>query len=123
MDLNSKLLQAFLRDVRLRKELLLYGDLPEADYKYYDLLVQETRDIAWGDVVDVLEGCAPFQITYPSPVDQYPDDAKVYGTKGVYMVKTQEGIEFFSTKRAALELANSVSKVSWKVAKEMGYVD
>ncbi len=98
-------------------------ELSEDEYKSYDHLDQDKQDIAAENVINALEAYAPLQVYFPSPVDQYPDDAKVFGVRGAYMVCIEGNREFFSTKRAAMQLANYVSRVSWKVAKEMGYLD
>jgi hypothetical protein len=123
MWLSSKTVRAVLRDRKLRRHLLRDKELSEADYKTYDSLDQEKRDAVSENVINVLEAYAPFQIAYPSPVDEYPDDAQVYGTKGLYMVRTGDSIEFFSTKRSAVQIASTRSRVSWKIAREMGYLD
>jgi hypothetical protein len=123
MWLTSKTVQAVLRDRKLRRCLLRDKELSEAEYRSYDLLSQDKQDIAAENVINALEAYAPVQVVFPSPVDQYPDDAKVSGTRGAYMVCIQGDREFFSTKRAAMQLAKEVSRESWKVAKEMGYLD
>ena len=121
MSFTTKNVLTILRDRKLRDALLDDEDLTEQDYKSFDYLDQEKRDIAWENIVNALELYAPFQISYPSPIDQYPDDARVYGTRGFYMVWTQDDTYFFTTKRSALRFAESSSKVSWKIAREMGY--
>jgi hypothetical protein len=121
MSITTKNVLAILRDSKMRDNLLRDEDLTEQDYKSFDSLDQEKMDIASDNVVSTLESYAPFQISYPSPIDQYPDDAQVYGTRGFYMVRTQDDTYFFTTKRAALRFAESSSKVSWKIAREMGY--
>jgi len=123
MWLTSKTVQAVLRDRKLRRCLLRDKELSEAEYRAYDLLTQDKQDIAAENVINASEAYAPVQVVFPSPVDQYPDDATISGTRGVYMVCIQEDREFFSTKRAAMQRANEVSRESWKVAKEMGYLD
>jgi hypothetical protein len=123
MSINSKTVRAVLRNRKLRKSLLHDNGLNEDDYKNYDLLDEEKRDIAFDSLINALEAYAPFQECYPSPVEQFPDDVWVYGTRGIYMVRTQEGINFYTTKRAALQYASALSKVSWKLAREMGYLD
>jgi hypothetical protein len=123
MWLTSKTVQAVLRDRKLRRCLLRDKELSEAEYRSYDHLDQEKQDIAAENVINALEAYAPVQVFFPSPVDQYPDDAKVFGARGVYMVCIEGNRKFFSTKRAAMQLATSVSRVSWAIAKEMGYLD
>lgn len=123
MWLTSKTVRAVLRNRKMRRCLLPDEELTEEDYRNYDLLDEEKRDSASENVINALEAYAPFQVFYPSPVEQYPDDAAIFGARGVYMVRTQDGIDFYSTKRAAVQFASSLSRVSWKVAKEMGFLD
>ena len=123
MSLTSKIVRAVLCHPEMRSWLLRDKHLTEDEYRNFDLLDKDKRDCASDNVIEALEGFAPFQIRYGSPVDQYPDDASVCGLRGAWMLKTQDGTEFFSNKRAAIHLASSISRTSWAVAKEMGHFD
>ena len=122
MWLTSKTVRAVLRDKKLRKYLLSDRDISEAEYLSFDLLDEEKRDVASENVINVLDAFAPLILIYSSPVEHLPDDAAIYGTRGVYMLITQDGREFFSRKRDAIRLAESISKVSWEIAEQEGLI-
>jgi hypothetical protein len=122
--LTSKTTRAIIRDPKLRKQLLSRRNgLSEIDYTSFDLLVSERRDLVSDQIIETLEAWAPFQLCYPSPIEQYPHDVKIFGTRGIYMVRTQEGETFFSNRRSAIRFADSLSKVSWQLAEAEGLLD
>ncbi len=122
MWLTSKTVRAVLRDRKLRKHLLSNRDLSETDYLSFDTLDEDKRDVASENVINVLKAFAPLILIYSSPVEQFPNDAEVYGTRGVYMVITQDGEELFSRKKDAIRSAESISKVSWEIAEQEGLI-
>ena len=122
MWLTSKTVRAVLRDRKLRKHLLSNSDLSETDYLSFDSLDEDKRDIASENVIDVLEAFAPLTLIYSSPFEHLPNDAEVYGTRGIYMVITQEDREFFSKKTDAIRSAEAASKVSWEISEQEGLV-
>jgi hypothetical protein len=118
---TSKHIKALLNDKELRFHLLKNNELTIEDYKNYDNLNDDKLDIANDEIFGVLAGYAPFQLYYTSPVEQFPDDAKIYGTKGVYLVMTQDDSVVFSRKNEALKFANDISKNSYSIAEAAGY--
>ena len=88
MILNSELVGAILRDHTLKRYLLSENGISEADYRRFDKLGDEKKDIASENILNTLMAFAPFMIFYPSPIEQYPDDVQVYGTRGAYLVTT-----------------------------------
>ena len=119
---TSKHIKALLKDNELSFRLLENNELTIEDYKNYDKLSGEKLDTANDEIFDVLQGYAPFQRCYPSPIDQLPDDASIYGTRGVYLVITQDDSVVFSVKREALKYANQISYHSFSIAKAEGYL-
>ena len=122
MWLTSKTVRAALRDKKLRTHLLSYSDLSEAEYLSFDSLDEEKRDVASEDIENVLKAFAPLILIYSSPVEHMPNDAEVYGTRGVYMVISQDIEEIFTRKKDAIRFAESISKVSWEIAEQEGLV-
>ena len=55
----------------------------------------------------------------PPPFEQLPDDAWIYGTKGVYIVSNQDGSVLFTRKIDAVRYANNISSVSWEIAHDL----
>jgi hypothetical protein len=121
MWLTSKTVRAVLKDRKLKKILLSDKSLTEEDYLSFDTLDDHRRDTVSENVIDALTTAA-FVFAYPSPVEQFPDDATVYGTRGVYMVITQDDTEFFSRKKDAIRFAESISTVSWEIASQEGLI-
>lgn len=121
MSLSSKHVKALLRDEALKNKLLSNQELSLQDYEHFDHLSFDKMDIASEEVINTLEAYAPFNVIYASPVEGLPNDAVIYGAKGVYMVTNQDGCVFFTRKRDALNYAGGISAVSWVVAKAQGY--
>jgi hypothetical protein len=46
-----------------------------------------------------------------------------YWSKGVYIVRTQDGCVFFTRKADAVRYADEISKVSWEIALNEGLVE
>jgi hypothetical protein len=109
------MIRALLRETVLRESLLQDGAIAENDCLLYDHLPQERREQIQAEVAEVLQGLASFHLVYSSPVDELPDDATVYGARGIYMVVNQDVREYFSQKRQAVRFADSLSRVSWSV--------
>ncbi len=123
MWINSKIVISVLHDKKLKKNLLRSKDVTEDDYKSFDSLSSDKRELAEYNLIETLKAFSPFIISFPSPIEQYPDDANIYGTRGAYMVTTQDGISFFNLKRAAIKHASDISKVSWEIARSEGLLD
>jgi hypothetical protein len=122
--LTSKTTRAVIRDSKLRKHLLCRRTgLSEDDFKSFDLLESERRDLVSDQIVEVLDAWAPFRLCYPSPIEQYPHGVEIFGTRGIYIVRTQEGLSFFSNRRSAIRFATSLSTVSWQLAESEGLLD
>lgn len=123
MGITAKHVRAVLRNEKLKELLLLPSkELTLEDYKNYDNLNEEKLDIANENIIDAMEGYAPFSAYYPSPVEHLPDDAVIYGTKGFYFCTNQDGRVYFSNKKEALRYASEMSKTSWDDARAEGLV-
>lgn len=123
MTMLAKHVRAFLRDEVLKQQLIEGGELTLFEYENYDKLSAEKKAVAYQNIEDILTGSAPFEVKYPSPIDVYPDDANVFGTRGIYFVCGQDETMIFGNKRAALRFADALSNSSWALAKECGYLD
>jgi hypothetical protein len=123
MWINSKLIISILQNNKLKKNLLRSKEVSEDEYKSFDSLPYEKRALAEEHLIETLKAFSPFIVSYPSPIEQYPDDANIYGTRGAYMVTTQDGTVFFHLKRAAIQYASDISKVSWEIARSEGFLD
>ncbi len=121
MSLSSKHVKALLRDQNLKKILLSNQELSVQEYEDFDNLSFEKMDAALEEIINTLEAFAPFSRIYSSPVDFLPDDAVIYGTKGIYLLRNQDGYIFFSNKKEVLKYAGDISRVSWQVAEAQGY--
>ena len=115
---EPKHIRAILRDAGLRKVLLSNKSVPLEKYHKYDQQTLEVQDEIVETIDNVLQAFAPFQLYYSSPVEQLPDDAWIYGTKGVYVVNNQDGNVLFTRKIDAIRYANKLSKVSWETAED-----
>jgi hypothetical protein len=114
---DLKHIRAILRDPTLRKELLKDKNIPLEAYIKFDQQTEEMRDEIIENIDGVLQAFAPVQICYPSPYDNLPDDAWIYGAKGVYVVSNQDGNILFTRKIDAFKYANEISAVSSDIAK------
>ena len=115
MWLTSRTIKALLRDRGLRKNLLIDKGLSEEDYLSFDTLDEDRRETISENIINLLKSDALI-LVFSSPVEQFPDAATVYGTRGAYMVVTQDGTEFFSRKKDAIKYAESINKVLWEIA-------
>jgi hypothetical protein len=112
-----KHIKAILRDHTLRKELFEEKTIPLEAYLKFDQQTPEMRDEIIENIDGVLQAYAPVQCYYPSPYENFPDDAWIYGTKGVYVVSNQDGDVLFTRKIDAFKYANGISAVSWDIVK------
>ena len=118
-----KHIRAVMQDAVLRKLLIKNGSLTLEKYINFDQQCPETQDEIVENIDETLQAHAPFQLHYSSPVEQLPDDAWIYGTKGVYVVRNQDGCILFTRKAAAVRYADEMSKVSWIIARDEGLVE
>jgi len=110
-----KHIRAMLRDPALRK-LLSDKAIPLEKYHQFEKQSPEMQDEIVDSIDNLLQAYAPFQLFYPSPFEHLPDDAWIYGTKGVYVVRNQDGRVLFSRKIYAVRYANSISSGSLDIA-------
>ena len=118
-----KHIRAVLQDAALRKLLLDNESLPLEKYINFDQQCREIQDEIVENIDEILQAHAPFQSHYSSPVQQLPDDAWIYGTRGVYVVRNQDGCILFTRKVAAVRYADEMSEVSWNIARDEGLVE
>ena len=83
----------------------------------------ELQDEIIENVNETLQAYGRFQLRYPSPVEQLPEDAWIYGTTGVYVVANQDGYVVFTRKVNAVRYADQMSSVSWQVASSEGWIN
>jgi hypothetical protein len=120
---ESKHINAVLRDTKLRAWLLKSTSIPLEIYSSFDQQSPEMQDEIIENIDEILQAYAPFQARYSSPVEQLPDDVLIYGTRGIYVVCTQDGFVLFTKKVEAVRYVNEISKVSWEVARNEGLID
>ena len=118
-----KHVRAAVRDPTLQRALLEDGQISLEKFKNFDQQDADTQDEITETVDSTLQALAPFQLYFSSPVDGLPDDAWVYGTRGVYVVQNQDGSIVFSQKKDALRYASDISEVSWKIAEGEGLIN
>ena len=124
MTLNIKHIKATLRNKHLKKYLLKNKNLTIQDYLNYDVSNEEKQDEIYQEILGVMRAFAPEMINYGTPIEEYPDDALFFGTRGFYIVETPDlNIEFFTNRNEALKYAKAISKNSWEVAKQSGWLD
>ena len=116
---EPKHIRAILRDAALRKKLLVNKAIPLEKYDQFDKQSPELQDEIVENIDGVLQAYAPVQLYYRSPFEQLPDDAWIYGTKGVYVVSNQDGRALFTRKIDAVRYANNMSSVSWETARDL----
>lgn len=115
---EPKHIRAIMRDAALREVLLRNKSIPLEKYQKFDQQTPEVQDEIVEAIDNVMQAFAPFQLYYSSPVEQLPDDAWIYGTKGVYVVNNQDGNVSFTRKIDAMRYANKLSKISWETAED-----
>ena len=118
-----KHIKAVLRDPGLREELIESGSIPLEKYNFFDQQDLNTQNEIIENIDEIMQASAPFQALHPSPCEHLPDDAWIYGTKGVYVVRTQDGCVLFTRKADAVRYADEISKVSWEIAINEGWVE
>lgn len=123
MSLSNKNVQAILRNKKIRQELLSSTMLSLEDYANFENLNDEKADEAYENIKNCMEAFATVILHYPSPVEQYPDDAVLYGVRGFYYVETQDVIKYFSSKKEALKFADDISSYSWDLADDLGLTE
>ena len=109
MNLNSHHVKAILRVKKLKNELLLGGQITEDDFKNYDFLTGEIKELATAEVMYVMHnGFADSICTYSNPVEQYIDPIIIYGERGIYLVheKDSDVFTFFTNRKEAEKYAN-----------------
>ena len=116
---ESKHIRAVLRDAGLRKKLLGNKAILLEQYNQFEQQSPEMQDEIVENIDDVLQAYAPVQLYYPSPFEQLPHDAWIYGTKGIYVVSNQDGSVLFTRKVDAVRYANNISSVSWEIARDL----
>jgi len=119
MSLSNKNVQAILRNNKIRQELLSSTTLSLEDYANFENLNDEKADEAYENIMNCMQAFATVILHYPSPVEQYPDDAVLYGVRGFYFVETQDDITYFSSKKEAVKFADDISSNSWDLAEEL----
>jgi hypothetical protein len=123
MSLSNKNVQAILRNKKIRQELLASTTLSLEDFANFEKLNDEKADEAYENIMNCMQAFATVILHYQSPVEQYPDDAVLYGVRGFYYVETQDVIKYFSSKKEALKFADDISFNSWNLADELGLTE
>ena len=109
MNLNANHVKAILKVKKLKKELLLDGQVTESDFRNYDLLTDEKKELATAQVMYVMHhGFADSICYYSNPVEQGIDPIIIYGERGIYLVHERDSAEitFFTNRRDAEKYAN-----------------
>ena len=81
-----KHVRAAVRDPKLQRALLEDVQISLEKFKNFDQQDADIQDEIIEIVDSTLQALAPFRLYFSSPGDGLPDDAWVYGTKGVYVV-------------------------------------
>lgn len=123
MSLSNKNVKAILRNKKIKQELLKSTTLSLEDYANFENLNDEKKDEAYENIMNCMEAFATLILHYPSPVEQYPDDAVLYGVSGFYYVKLEDDIKYFSSKKEAVKFADEISSNSWNLAEKMGLTE
>ena len=109
MNLNANHVKAILKVKKLKKELLLDGHVSESDFRNYDMLTGEKKELATAQVIYVMNhGFADSICSYSNPVEQGIDPIIIYGERGIYLVheRDQEAFTFFTNRKEAEKYAN-----------------
>jgi len=123
VNLSNQQVRSLLRDEKILKVLMAAEDFSLDDYENYESLSQDKKDIVFENIKNTLEFCGSFQARYPSPVEQYPDDASISGVRGLYILTSWDDVRVYKNKRDALIYAGDLSKESWKIMRDDGLVD
>lgn len=123
MSLSNKNVKAILRNKKIKKELLNLTTLSLEDYANFENLNDEKKDEAYENIMNCMQAFATLILHYPSPVEQYPDDAVLYGVRGFYYVELEDDIKYFSSKKEAVKFADEISSNSWDLAEELGLTE
>lgn len=123
MSLSNKNVQAILRNKKIKQELLNSTTVSLEDYANFENLNDEKADEAYENIMNCMQAFATVILHYTSPVEQYPDDAVLYGVRGFYYVETQDNITYFSSKKEATKFADDISSNSWDLAEELGLTE
>ena len=116
MNLNSKHIKEILKVSHLRKELL-EEHITEDDCLKYDFLDSEMKETIKTQVMYVMyNGYANVVLSYSNPVEQYIDPIKIYGERGIYLVREVEYeiFTFFNNKKEAIKYADKAYKDWYK---------
>jgi hypothetical protein len=120
---NLNHIKAVLANLNLQEILLTRDDSISIDqYNTYDLQSLEIQEKIIENIDEILQAYAPFQLYFQSPVEHLPDDAWIYGLRGIYVVNNQDGSVVFSRKSDAIKYADEMSTVSWEIATREGLV-
>lgn len=114
MNLNSSHVKAILRVKSLKKELLSDEQVTEDDFRNYDLLTGEKKELATAQVMYVMHhGFADSICTYSNPIEQYIDPIVIYGERGIYLVHEidSEEFTFFTNRKKAEKYASEAYDV------------
>ena len=109
MNLNANHVKAILKVQKLKKELLLGGQVTEGDFRNYDFLIGEKKELATAEVMYVMHhGFADSICSYSNPVEQGIDPIIIYGERGIYLVHERDNEEFtfFTNRKEAEKYAN-----------------
>jgi hypothetical protein len=110
VNLNSSHVKALLKVKKLKKELLLGGQITEDDFRNYELLTGEMKELATAEVMYVMHhGFADSICYYSNPVEQGIDPIVIYGERGIYLVHERDNEEFtfFTNRKKAEKYANT----------------
>ena len=123
MSLSNKNIQAILRNKKIKQEILNSDTLSLEDYINYESLNDDKMSEAYENIINSMEAFATEICYYQSPVEIFPDDAVLYGIRGFYIVKLQDDVKFFSSRKEAVKFADDVSSYSWELAKDCGWIE
>jgi hypothetical protein len=109
MNLTSKHVIAILKNKVLKKELLAGEQITEDEFRNYDFLEGEKKELATSEVMYVMHhGFADTIAYYSDPLEQGIDPIVIYGERGIYLVHEREPdfFTFFTNKNEATAYAN-----------------
>jgi len=114
MNLNANHVKAILKIKKLKKELLCGGKVTEDDFRNYDFLTGEKKELATDQVIYVMHhGFADSICFYSNPVEQGIDPIIIYGERGIYLVHESDSKEltFFTNRKEAEKYANEAYNI------------